>query len=337
MTVLDNGLDHAIARRSFVRRGLAATSAAAAAALLPIEALAAPTQDDDHDRDDHGRITAGDAAILRLLSAAEILESDFWRQYNELGGIQDSELPGGGGNPTYAAAINNLDEDMDQYIRDNTEDEVSHFTFLNAYLVSKGAKPVNLDQFRTLPSSTASGAQQIGRLTNLTQLSVDTSWWIRYRSGTPNPDLGDTIPQFLPQLAAGKFPATPRSNADLAPHDRIQAIANTAGFHFAFIEQGGTSLYAALAQRVTSLEVLRVVISIGGTEIQHFQAWQDKAGNAPPANDPVTGLVFPDFSTPPFQGERQAQLDHAGADRVPQSEVPDRLDHPPHGHEKRRG
>jgi len=78
--------------------------------------------------------------------------------------------------------------------------------------------------------------------------------------------------------------------------DHLQAIANTAGFHFAWVEQGGTSLYAALAQRVTHSEVLRILLSIGGSEIMHFQTWQDKAGNAPPLTDPTNGLVFPDLN-----------------------------------------
>jgi len=51
---------------------------------------------------------------------------------------------------------------MDQYIHDNTDDEISHFTFINAYLKAHGAETVNLDRFRTLPSSKATGAQQIG-------------------------------------------------------------------------------------------------------------------------------------------------------------------------------
>src|SRR5439155_21167141 len=135
------------------------------------------------------------------------------------------------------------DEDMPQYIHDNTEDELTHEVFINAFLASKGADIVDLDAFRTLPSSQATGAQQIGRLTNLMQLTVDTSWWTRYRSSTKNPDFGDTFPQAVPGLAAGKFPAIPRTNSDLQPQAHLQAIANTAGFHFAMIEQGGTSLY----------------------------------------------------------------------------------------------
>lgn len=243
-----------------------------------------------------GGLTRGDADILRFLAAAEIIETDLWQQYNELAGIQDTEVPGGSGNPAYAEAVAVLDEDMAQYIHDNTDDEISHFTFLNAYLVSKGVAPVNLDQFRTLPSSQATGAQQIGRLTNLMQLTVDTSFWTRYRSDSLNPDFGDALPQAIPGLAAGQFPAIPRNDGDLAPPDHLQAIANTAGFHFAFIEQGGTSLYASLAQRVSHSEVLRILLSIGGSEIMHFQTWQDKAGNAPPLTDPTNGLVFPDLN-----------------------------------------
>src|SRR5437660_4512076 len=243
-----------------------------------------------------GGLTRGDEAILQFLAAAELIEADLWQQYNELAGIQDPEVPGGTGNPAYTAAIEVLDEDMDQYIHDNTDDEITHAAFLNAYLASKGAEPVNLDQFRTLPSSQATGAQQIGRLTNLMQLTVDTSWWTRYRSDNTNPDFGDTFPKAAAGLFKGQFPAIPRSNADLHPPRHLQAIANTAGFHFAWIEQGGTSLYASLAQRVTDNEVLRILLSIGGTEIMHFQTWQDKAGNAPPLTDPTNGLVFPDLN-----------------------------------------
>jgi len=250
-----------------------------------------------------GRLTDGDAAILRFLAAAEILETDAWQQYNELGGVQDSEVPGGRGSAEYTAALEVLDSDMPQYIHDNTEDEFTHFTFINAYLVSRGAEPVNLNRFRTLPSSRAKGAQNIGRLTNLMELTVDTSWWTRYRSRAKNPDFGDTFPQAVPGLSKGRFPGIPRSDADLAPKDHLQAIANTAGFHFAFIEQGGTSLYPSLAQRVTDPEVLRILLSIGPTETMHFQTWQDKAGNAPPLTDPTNGLVFPNLNAPPFGGE----------------------------------
>jgi hypothetical protein len=192
---------------------------------------------------------------------------------------------------------------MAQYIHDNTDDEFTHFTFINAYLKDNGADTVNLDKFRTLPSSKATGAQQIGRLTNLMQLTVDTSWWTRYRSRRKNPDFGDTFAQAVPGLSQGQFPGIPRDDGDLAPSAHLQAIANTAGFHFAFIEGGGTSLYPSLAQRVTHPEVLRILLSIGPTETMHFQTWQDKAANAPPLTDPTNGLVFPDLNAAPFGGE----------------------------------
>jgi len=252
-----------------------------------------------------GGLTTGDAALLRFAAAAEILETDFWGQYNELAGIQDSEVPGGSGNPIYTQAVKALDGDMDQYIHDNTEDEHTHFAFLNAYLVSKGAQPVHLDQFRTLPGSTATGSSRKLRLTNLMQLTLDTSWWTRYRARLHNPDLEPNFkfPQAVPDLFHGQFTAIPRTDADLQPHKHIQAIANTAGFHFPTIEQGGNSLYPAMAQRATSVEVLRILISIGPTETMHFQTWADKAGNAPPLTDPTNGLTFPDLNSPPFGGE----------------------------------
>jgi hypothetical protein len=290
---------NAVKRRSFLK-GLGVAGAALSAGSLLATAAEATQRS--------GIITVGDVAILRFLAAAEILETDLWQQYNELGGIQDSEVPGGSGSPAYTSAIEFLDADMAQYIHDNTEDELTHEVFINAYLVSKGAEPVNLDKFRTLPSSQATGAQQIGRLTNLMQLTVDTTWWTRYRSRTQNPDLGDTFAQAIPTLAVGQHTAIPRTDEDLESKNFLQAIGNTAGFHFATIEQGGSSLYPKLAQRVTSLEVLRIVLSIGGTEIMHFQTWSDKAGNAKVLTnvvDPVTGVTvtFPDLNSPPFGGE----------------------------------
>jgi hypothetical protein len=280
-------------RRSFLLGGLALGAGAAGSSLLAgvLPGFAQTT----------GGLAAGDAAILRFLSALEIIETDLWQQYNELGGIQDAEVPGGSGSVAYTQKLQVLDTDMPQYIHDNTEDEFTHFTFINAYLQSKGQTGINLDTFRTLPSSKATGAQQIGRLTNLMELSVDTSWFIRYRSRTKNPDLGDSFAQAIPGLKAGRFPAIPRTDADLSPDKHIQAIANTAGFHFATIEQGGSSLYPSLAQRVTSPEVLRILLSIGPTETMHFQIWQDKAGNYKVLTDPTNGLVFNDLNNPPSQ------------------------------------
>ncbi len=285
-----------INRRSFLRKGIAVGAVTIGAGVLDNELFVSTAEAS-------GGLTPGDAAILRFLSAAEILETDFWQQYNELGGIQDSEVPGGSGSAAYTAALQVLDADMPQYVHDNTEDEFTHFSFINAYLVAHGMEPANLDKFRTLPSSKATGAQQIKRLTNLMQLTVDTTWWTRYRSRTKNPDFGDTFPPAVPGLLQGQFPGIPRDDSDLTPPNHIQAIANTAGFHFAMIEQGGTSLYPSLAQRVTHREVLRILLSIGPTETMHFQTWQDKAGNAPPLTDPTNGLVFPDLNAPPFDGE----------------------------------
>jgi hypothetical protein len=285
-------------RRSFLGKSLAAGAVTMGAGLFANTLLAK-----EGNEKEKGHLKKGDAAILRFLAAAEIIEADLWQQYNELAGIQDSEVPGGTGSPAYTAAVQVLDSDMNQYIHDNTDDEITHAAFINAFLVSKRADPVNLDQFRTLPSSQATGAQQIGRLTNLMQLTVDTSWWTRYRSDNKNPDLGDTFAQAIPGLSKGQFPAIPRNDGDLAPANHLQAIANTAGFHFGFIEQGGTSLYPSLAQRVDDVEVLRVLLSIGPTEAMHFQTWHDKAGNAPALTDPTNGLVFPDLNSPPFGGE----------------------------------
>ncbi len=250
-------------------------------------------------------LTRGDAALLRFAAAAEILETDFWVQYNELAGVQDNEFPGGGGtgNPAYTAALEVLDEDMAVYVHDNTDDEVSHQAFLNAYLISKGAEPVNLEKFRTLPGSTATGSTRQPRLTNLMRLTLDTSWWSRYRIDNRNPDLDPhfVFPQAVPSLSVGEHTAIPRTDADTMDSNFLQAIANTAAFHFPTIEQGGNSLYPAMAQRATSVEVLRILISIGPTETMHFQTWSDKAGNAPAltAVDPVTGAsaTFPDLSS----------------------------------------
>ncbi len=284
-------------RRSFLK-GIGVAGAASVGAGLLAQTSSAFAQEGPEEHS--GRLTRGDAALLRFAAAAEILETDFWVQYNELGGIPDSEVPGGSGNAPYTAALAVLDEDMAQYIHDNTDDEFTHQNFLNAYLASKGASTVNLEPFRTLPGSTATGSSGKLRLTNLTQLTLDTSWWTRYRSSTKNPDLGDTFPQAVPTLAVGQHTAIPRTDNDLNDPNFLQAIANTAAFHFPTIEQGGNSLYPSMAH-------LRILISIGPTETMHFQTWSDKAGNAPPltAVDPVTGVsvTFPDLNSPPFGGE----------------------------------
>jgi len=271
-------------RRSFLK-GIGMTGVAlSAGALFAGEANA---QNDPSPK----TLTPGDAAILRFLAAAELLETDLWQQYAELGGVTPGKQ-----NP-YQKALQRLDGDGSQYITSNTLDELSHAEFLNAYLISKGAEPVDLDVFRTLPSSQATGAQQIGRLTNLTNLTVDTSWYTRYRSAS-NPDKGATFPQAIDLV---NVTAIPRNDADFEPKDHIQAIANTAAFHFGMIEQGGSTLYSAMVQKASDVEVLRIVVSIGGDEVADFLEWVDFAGNgvqAPvaPVTDPTNGLTFPDFN-----------------------------------------
>jgi hypothetical protein len=292
-----------IPRRSFLRHmGLGAALIAPGASLIGSASKAFGQ---------NNGLTEGDAAILRFLAAAEILESDLWEQYWELGGAPFGEhvdIPRGesppsfsGGNAPYIAALEILDGDMPQYIADNTDDEFSHQAFIRAYLVSKGASTADIDllagnTFRTIPGSTATGSSGKKRLTNLTELTIDTSYWGRYRDDDNNPDLNPAakFAQAVPSLNKGRHTAIPRTDADANNADLINAIAFTAGFHFAFIEQGGTSLYPSLAQRVTNPEVLRILLSIGPTETMHFQTWQDKAGNAnanengPPGNPPFT-------------------------------------------------
>jgi hypothetical protein len=293
---------HSVVRRRAFLKGLGI-----AGAMLPAGTLLATGVKAADVEAASGELTKGDAAVLRFLAAAEILETDLWQQYNELGGVD-------GGNAAYVAALQNLDGDMPQYITDNTDDEVSHAAFLNAYLMSRGADPVDLDEFRTLPSTHATGARQVGRLTNLQKLVVDTSFYTRYRS-SENPDLGGTFAQ---AVKIENQPAIPLNDTDTPPNTgqpvppvttaarRMQAIANTAGFHFGYIEQGGASLYSSMALKVRDLEVLRIVISIGGVETDHFSLWHDKLGNAvaqPLAGvtDPETGVTFPDLNNPPTE------------------------------------
>ncbi len=283
-----------ISRRSFLGKTIALGAGTVGAGLLSSVRTAEAS----------GTLSPGDAALLRFPAALELLEADFWIQYNELGGNQDDEVPGGSGNKAYTDALELIEDEMQDYIHDNTDDEITHHQFLNAYLVSKGAVPANLDPFRTLMGSTATGVNpdKIGRrLTNLTQLTIDTSWWTRYRDDRHNPDLdpNHVFPQAVPTLAVNQHTAIPRTDADTTDPNFLQAIANTAAFHFPTIEQGGSSLYPSLAQRATNVEVLRILMSIGPTETMHFQTWSDVAGNAPPltAIDPVTGVRvrFPDL------------------------------------------
>jgi len=245
-------------------------------------------------------LSKGDVAILQFLALAETLEADLWNQYAELGGIGDEQPievdPHQTLNP-YQNALSQLDGDGPQYITSNTLDENSHAEFLNAYLVSKGAEPVDLEKFRVLQGSQAfsAGATNTGRLTNLLHLNVDTSWFTRYRSQS-NPDLGGSgYPQ---AVTINNRRAIPLNDSDLNNPNLIQVIANTAAFHFGYIEQGGSSLYAAMSQKVSSAEVLQITLGIGGDEIAHFLEWVDFAGNAcqtPVAPVTADGLTFPNL------------------------------------------
>ena len=278
-------------RRSFLKGLGVAGAALTGGSLLAAASETAQTT---------GIVTSGDVALLRFVAAAELIEADMWQQYAELGGLTPGQLPVETAPFTpmnsYQAAFMNLDSDGPQYISSNTNDELTHAEFLNAYLISLGAEPVDFDAFRTLPSSQATGAQQIGRLTNLMNLTVDTSWYTRYRS-TKNPDFGATFPQAIDLV---RVTGIPRTDEDFKPKHHIQAIANTAAFHFGTIEQGGSTLYSAFVQKATNLEVLRILVSIGGDEVAHFLEWVDFAGNGvqppiAPFTDPITELTFPNF------------------------------------------
>jgi hypothetical protein len=305
MKQLTEALESAATRRSFLKNSMVAGAVATVGAGIlgsGLPAFARETSD--------STITKGDIDILRFLAAAEIIETDLWEQYTELGGVQDGEESGvNGGSPLYMSALQILDGDMSQYIHDNTDDEKSHMAFINAFLESIGAEPVDLSQFANLPSSKATGARDLGRLTNLMNLNVDTSFWTRYRSATQNPDLNPNFAFGQSEVIVNRT-AIPRTDDDLngpahiAPFnipDHLKAIAFTAGFHFCAIEQGGSSLYPSLAQRVNNVDVLRILLSIGPTETSHFQTWHDKAGNVLTLTDvdPVTGakVTFKQLST----------------------------------------
>jgi hypothetical protein len=276
--------------------GMAGASLVPATALLMTEGKARASQF-------RRGLTQGDVDILSFLAAAEILETDLWTQYTEFAQ----------GNPAYGNALKNLDAGMVQYLADQTDDSDSHQSFHNKFLALVGAPQVNLEAFRVLPGSTATGSSGKLRLTNLMHLNVDTSWYTRYRS-TENPDFGDTFLQAVENIK--NLPSIPVSDADTPPNTdltipfktdaakHIQAIANTAAFHFATIEQGGSSLYGSFIPKATSLVVLRILYYIGGSEVNHFAIWHDKARNAvsdplAPLIDPKTGLKFRNLNVDP--------------------------------------
>ena len=256
-------------RRSFITKMAVGSVGASLAAAVSARAQAG------------ANLTRGDTAILRFLLAAELIEADLWQQYAELAN----------NNPAYQNALLQIDPDMAAYIQQNTNDEFSHQAFLNDFLISQNLEPVDLDAFRNLPSSQATGAEQIGRLTNLMNLNVDTSWYTRYRS-SGNPDFGDTFGQVATIVNRPAIPLQDNYTAN-----QIQAIANTAAYHFGSIEDGGTSLYPELSLNVTTSAALHVVTSIGPAEAWHLALWDDLAGEIPAVNS-GDGLVFPQVPAP---------------------------------------
>src|SRR5271163_3656603 len=214
-------MNRTVNRRSLLQKGVMAGAATVGAGLLGVGKAA-------FGQSSSSGLNKGDVAILQFLAAAELIESDLWIQYAELGGIGKNPpievAPNEKLNP-YQVALSNLDSDGPQYITSNTLDEVSHANFLNAYLAFKGEEPVNLDKFRTLQGthvtvSQAPGVQHTGRLTNLMHLNVDTSWYVRYRS-TTNPDFGATFPQAITITDRTAIPIT---NADFKDLNHIQAV-----------------------------------------------------------------------------------------------------------------
>ncbi|MDQ6705148.1 MAG: hypothetical protein M3Z85_04175 [Acidobacteriota bacterium] len=273
--------DQSTSRRSFFRGAAAAGASVGLSTLAgvrPAVAQVAP------------KITPGDFDILRFLAAAETLETDLWDQYWELAA----------GNEAYGRALNKIEDELVTYTCDVAANERSHEQLINAFLVANGQAPVLLDDFRTLPSSKAIGAQQLGRLTNLLSLTVDTSWYLRYRD-PGNPDFGDTYPQFVEIKDKAVIPPS-----DHISEESMQLIANSAAFHFANSEELGASIYPALAQKVTNIEVLKILLSIGPTEAYFFAAFHQSLEGLPAISG--DGLVFPDVKT-----------DHLGGHHIPRN------------------
>ena len=274
--VMETG--HATERRRFL--GLAG-SAAVGLASLPAASVPAAAVGG-------GRPSKRDVAILRFLAAAELIETDLWQQYAELSA----------GNPAYIEALEAIDDDLPVYNIDITEDELSHAEFINAFLRSIGEHEVNLDRFRVIPSPPVDGLRRVSRLTNLTDLTVDTSYFRRYQS-TENPDFGATFEQIA---TIRDQPAIPTSNG--LDDDTLGAIVRVAAFHFASIEQGGTSLYDQFVPFVKSKKVLRIVSSIYATEAIHYAIFRDSLGGVTAFTSGDGKLVVPDLT------EGQNELSH---------------------------
>lgn len=260
-------------RRSFLSIGAAATTAMLMGGLSAHAEIPSPSS-----------VTPDDIAVLTFLAAAELVEDDLWQQYCELAV----------GNPGFHRALKKIDPALVQYICDDRDDERSHANLINGFLKAIGQTPVNLDPFRTLPSVNVKGAEKRGRLTNLRHLTVDTSWYLRYRS-SQNPDFGATFPQIATIVNRATVPTS--QEAEDGEED-LREIAEAAAFHFAAIEQGGSSLYASLYTKVSNLDVLRILTSIGPTEVYHFATFQTSLENIVAVEDGAT-LQIPDLRSKP--------------------------------------
>src|SRR5271156_3349251 len=231
-------------------------------------------------------LSSGDVAVLQFLAAAELVETDLWGQYSELAND----------NPEFRRALQQIKHTLPDYVTGDFNDESSHASFINAFLTAAGQQPVDLDPFRTLPSANVEGAQNIGRLTSLTNLTVDTSYYERYRS-VGNPDFGDTFPQIVNITNQA---AIPTSNS-IKGIDML-SIAQTATFHFAAIEQGGSSLYNSLITKVSNPDVVAILASIGPTEVFHFAIFQT-ALEGIRSLEHTNGPDFPDIVNNPNKGQ----------------------------------
>lgn len=223
-------------------------------------------------------LNEGDVAVLKFLAAAELVEADLWGQYSELAS----------NNPSFRRALSRIKDTLPDYINGDFADETSHASFINAFLAAAGEEPINLDGFRTLPSVPVEGVRQIGRLTSLTSLTVDTSYYERYRN-SGNPDFGDTFPQTVDIKSQ---PAVPTSNEIRGLE--LLSVAQTAAFHFAAIEQGGSSLYNSLITKVSDLNVVAILASIGPSEVYHFAIFQE-ALEGIAGLEVAGGPAFPDI------------------------------------------
>lgn len=283
--------DQQVTRRSFLN--WSAVGAASALSMVPFVANAAQPYQEKVDSEAEGdseaedaemrnssRIPQGDIAVLRFLAAAELVEDDLWQQYCELAV----------NNPGFYEALTRIDPALVRYICDDRDDERSHAAFINSFLKSIGEEPINLDPFRTLPGVQVQGSEGRGRLTNLTALNVDTSWYNRYRSAE-NPDFGAQIGQVA---TITNRPTIPTS--DSLSSGEMQTIAHSAAFHFAAIEQGGSSLYVNLLNRVRSPQAIHILASIGPTEVYHFATFHKSLENLF-GWDSGDGLVFPDLQS----------------------------------------